>query len=88
MDVVTSSLNLLVKGDIYMELPEDLQEYYANSRMDLAVVSHTVSGTGSTSRLIKQCSICKHKTMVYGLKEAPHLWHSYIDAFLSTIRFK
>lgn len=80
MDVATAFLNPLVEGDIYMELPEGLQKYYAD--LD------AVSSTSSRLRSVRKGSICKLKKALYGLKEAPRLWHGHIDAFLSTIGFK
>jgi hypothetical protein len=76
MDVVTAFLNPLVKGDVYMELPEKLLEYLA--------ISMT---RGHKQGLVKQGSICKLKKALYGLKAAPRLWHAHIDRFLHSLGF-
>jgi hypothetical protein len=76
MVVVTAFLNPPVEGDVYMELPEELLEYL------------TISATiGHKQGMVKQGSICKLKKALYGLKEAPQLWHAHIDRFLHSLGF-
>jgi hypothetical protein len=76
MDMVTAFPNPPVEGDVYMELPKGFLEYL------------TISTTpGHKQGLVKQGSICKLKKALYGLKEAPRLWHAHIDRFLHSLGF-
>jgi len=101
IDVVTSFLNPPVDGNIYMDLPEGLPEYHAcRTALLQPMEDRPVSGevwtttseredaSGPAFPSLSQGTICKLKKALYGLKEAPRLWHTHIDTFLLSIGFK
>ena len=101
MDVVTAFLNPPVESNVYMELPEGLHEYHTCTKAVSQDEKHShESGQGLTMRLesedalgpgltsLRPGTICKLRKALYGLKEAPRLWHTHIDTFLKSIGFK
>jgi len=101
MDVVTAFLNTPVESNVYMELPEGLHKYHAStpvlrpaekhtqeSRQSLTVRFGSQDVPGPELPLLRLGTICQLKKALYGLKEAPRLWHTHIDSFLKSIGFK
>ena len=101
MDVVTAFLNPPVESNVFMELPEGLHEYHSsrpvlrpaekNSQephqgLTVRLGSQDVPGPELPS--LRLGTIFKLKKALYGLKEAPRLWHTHIDSFLKSIGFK
>jgi hypothetical protein len=76
MDIVTKFINRPVESNVYMELPEQLHDYLAIS----TTMSHKQG-------LVIQCSICRLKKALYGLKEGLQLWPAHIDRFLQVPGF-